>query len=187
MSDDFDPWGTPKEKKKKPAQPSGGGGNNNNNRGGKKPEPDLEQAFRKLGEQFRSFGGGGDDNKKFIKYAAIGVVGLWLITTSVFMLSSGEKAVILRFGEYHRTLGEGLNFKLPYPAEKSFVKSTTKVNQFDIGANQENLMVTADENIADVKYTVLWRIKDLKSYVFNVTEQEFTVRAAAESAGCCIR
>jgi membrane protease subunit HflK len=160
MTDDnFDPWSTPpKDKKKKPSAgstPPPSGGN-------KKPEPDIEEALKNIGEQWKKlFGGsfdGGNSGGNKIKWGKVLAIvgGLWLISSSVFMLSSGEKAVILRFGEYYRTVGEGLNFKFPYPIEKKFVRSVTKVNQFEIGANEENLMVTSDENIADVKYTVLW-------------------------------
>lgn len=185
MSDDnFDPWSTPpKDKKKKP-----GTGPQGPTPGGKKPQndPELDDALKKFSQQWRGFmggdGGGNGINKKTWLYGFYALVILWLLSSSVFMLSSGEKAVILRFGEYYRTVGEGLNFKFPYPIEKSYVKSVSKVNQFDVGADAENLMVTADENIADVKYTVLWRIKNLQAFVFNLDDPEQTVRAAAESA-----
>ena len=183
MSDDnFDPWSTPpKDKKKKPtgSTPPGGPGSGR----GREPEPDLEEALKNFGRQFKGMmGDNGNNNKKTWLYAFYILIALWLLSSSVFMLSSGEKAVILRFGEYYRTVGEGLNFKFPYPIEKKFVKSVTNVNKFDVGADGENLMVTADENIADVKYTVFWRINNLQSFVFNLTEQEQTVRYAAESA-----
>ncbi len=183
MTDDnFDPWSTPpKDKKKKPAGSTPPGGNGPQR--GREPEPDLEEALKNIGRQFKGFMGDNDgNNKKTWLYIIYGLIAFWLVTSSVFMLSAGEKSVILRFGEYHRTVSEGLNFKLPYPIEKKFTRSVSKVNQFDVGAEQENLMVTADENIADVKYTVLWRINNLQSFVFNLSEQEQTVRAAAESA-----
>lgn len=191
MSDDnFDPWSTP-PKDKKPK--TGAAGKPSGGQQQKKPnpsqDPDLEDALKKFGQQWKGFmggdsgGGNGEGiSKKTWLYGFYGLLALWLISSSVFMLSSGEKAVILRFGEYYRTVGEGLNFKFPYPIEKSEMRNVTRVNQFDVGADGENLMVTADENIADVKYTVLWRIKNLQSFVFNLNEQEGTVRAAAESA-----
>ena len=184
MSDDnFDPWSTPpKDKKKKPGTPPGGQGNPNPQKPGA-PEPDFEEALKNFGRQFKGMMGDGHNNgNKNWLYVVFAIIALWLVSSSVFMLSSGEKAVILRFGEYYRTVGEGLNFKFPYPIETKFTKSVSKVNQFDVGADAENLMVTADENIADVKYTVLWRIKNLQSYVFNLTDQEQTVKSAAESA-----
>jgi membrane protease subunit HflK len=48
---------------------------------------------------------------------------------------------------------------------------------------EESLMLTGDENIVDVDFTVLWRIKPkgVADYLFNIQNPEGTVKAVAES------
>jgi membrane protease subunit HflK len=181
MSNDepFDPWSpTPSKGSKK--KPAGQTPPPNNNKQQPNPE-DLEKAMKELGEKWRQTFNG--DDGKNIKRALLAVLAVWLFFSCVFMLTSGEKAVILRFGEYHRTADDGLNFKLPYPIEEKYVRDTARVNRLEIGSDQtDNLMVTSDENIANVKFTVQWKIKDLKGFLFNLDIAEQSVQNASESA-----
>jgi membrane protease subunit HflK len=43
-------------------------------------------------------------------------------------------------------------------------------------------MLTGDENIVDVNFTVFWLVKDAPYYLFNIRDPEMTVKAAAESS-----
>jgi len=104
---------------------------------------------------------------------------------------------VLRFGEYVARTGPGINYHLPWPVETVQTPEVTTVNQITIGyrlgaeasdeseaeaAREESLMLTGDENIVDVNFTVGWVIKDAAEYLFKVENQEQTIKAVAESA-----
>ena len=104
---------------------------------------------------------------------------------------------MLRWGEWTKTTQPGLNYHLPWPFETVVKPKVTKVNREEIGyrtlvdANRgtftrpvpdESLMLTGDENIIDVKFTVFWRIRDAGQFLFNIQAPERTVKDAAESA-----
>jgi len=93
----------------------------------------------------------------------------------------------------------GLNYHLPYPIESVLTPKVTRVNRIDIGMRlvedlrrgttirdvpEESLMLTGDENIVDVDFSVFWLIKPdgAGDYLFNIQQPEGTVKAVAESA-----
>ncbi|MDP5370498.1 MAG: FtsH protease activity modulator HflK, partial [Pseudomonadota bacterium] len=52
----------------------------------------------------------------------------------------------------------------------------------DTGRNfDKTLVLTGDENMVHINYTVLWKIKDIKDFLFSVREPEQTILVAAES------
>jgi membrane protease subunit HflK len=85
---------------------------------------------------------------------------------------------------------------LPGPIESVLRPSVTRINRTEIGYRsnegtstgrgnqvpQEALMLTGDENIVDINFTVFWVIKDARAYLFNIRDPEMTVKSAAESA-----
>jgi len=107
---------------------------------------------------------------------------------------------VLRFGKHVRTVQPGLNYHLPYPIETVLLPKALRVSTLSIGLTliddparrgrtkreipEESLMLTGDENIVDVEFTVLWRIKPngAADYLFNIQNPEGTVKAVAESA-----
>src|ERR1700759_4393057 len=113
-----------------------------------------------------------------------------------------EKGVVLQFGKFVRTADPGLNYHLPYPIETVLLPQALRVNTLSIGMTliddparrgrsirdvpEESLMLTGDENIVDVDFTVLWRIKPdaggVGDFLFNIQNPEGTVKAVAESA-----
>ncbi|MDP3371709.1 MAG: FtsH protease activity modulator HflK [Candidatus Paracaedibacteraceae bacterium] len=164
----------------------------------------LLKQFKNGNSGFNTDGGGnngnGSDQKppvgalgiskgSFIGIAAIGLL-LWL-STGVFRVQDqgGEVAVILRFGKVvSDNVGPGLHYRLPYPIEQEIIKKTAVVNtinsvtQVDTGRNfDKTLVLTGDENMVHINYTVLWKIKDLKDFLFSVRNPEETILAAAES------
>ena len=182
------PWGS-----------AGGGGNNNNpwgsgpggpRRGGGQ-EPDLEDAVRKfqdwLGGLFGGRGGGGGGLAGLIIVAAVFI---WVAVPGNFYYFVGaeQAGVVLRFGEYSRTEQPGLRLKLPYPVETVELPAVTTVNEIRVGQTpQESLMLTRDENIVDITFTVQWRVdltdpNGVRDFLFNVRDPEGTVKAVAESA-----
>src|SRR3978361_1295753 len=109
-----------------------------------------------------------------------------------------ERGVVLRFGKYVRDAQPGLNYHLPYPVETVLLPKALRVSTLSIGMTliddptrrgrtirdvpEESLMLTGDENIVDVDFTVLWRIKPkgVADYLFNIQNPEGTVKAVAE-------
>ena len=188
------PWGQP---------PSGGGGGG----GGQQP-PDLEELIRKGQERLRDFIPGGGGGGSATGTGGGGSAGIWLVLalvvlgllaySSVYRVNTDEEGVVLRFGKYAYSQPPGLHFKLPYPIETVLTPQVTVVNTVDVGGNassqfanrgnrtsaaldREGLMLTGDENIVDINFSVLWRIGDAANYLFNVEDPQRTVKAVAES------
>ena len=94
----------------------------------------------------------------------------------------------MRFGEYDREAGPGLNFRLPYPIETVYTPPVLTQNLLSIGevagrdVPAESLMLTGDENIVDIDFRVQWRISSAREYLFNMEDPSGTVKDAAESA-----
>lgn len=182
MSDDknFDPWSNPQPPKKRPKPP---GAPVPPNGGGNRPDPDLDDVLKKFHQNTRNIFNGDNGNKRFLILIAAFLVFIWVSFGSVFFVASGEKAVILRFGKYDRTVESGLNFKLPPPFERKFTQNVENTSLVGVGqGSEENLMVTGDENIVDVEFAVRWNIKSLENFLFNVANPDLTARKAAESA-----
>lgn len=195
MSDNKSPWGNG------PSGNGSGGGKKPWGQGGRpdrnKPRagetsPDLDNVIRGFKSQFGGGGGGnrnmgGGGNSPLSKFGPFGmfllVGAIYVISTSFYTVDQQEEALVLRFGEYSRTAPPGLNFKMPSPVETVIKRKTREVKKIDIGGTaRTSLMLTGDENIVDIDFTVLWRINNLNHYIFNVDETEVAVRAVAESA-----
>lgn len=179
---DHGPWGRPPSGGKPPSQ-----------------GPDLDDALKQAQDKLRQmFSGGGDDGDEsgkilgvIVALAALLLLVFWLFT---YFVKADEQGVVLRFGEYHRTTGAGLNFRLPYPIESVMTPRVTAINHVEIGMRSggyrrddnslpaESLMLTGDENIVDINFEVQWKISSAPDFLFNVRNPEDTVRAVAESA-----
>jgi len=162
----------------------GGGGGNKPPRKPQQPA-DLDNVIQGFKDKFGG-GGGGQQGapvpKSFPMLVALGVV-LLIGSTSFYTVDQQEEAVVLRFGEYQRTASSGLNFKLPSPIETVHKEKTREVKKIDVGGSvSQSEMLTGDENIVDINFSVLWRINDLEDYLFNVDAPEVATRAVAESA-----
>ncbi len=175
------PWG-------RPGGGSGGpGGNKPGGPGGSKDRPDLEETLRRMQERFRRKDGGGSGGGSggaggagrgrgfgvtgLIILLAIAVVG-WLFT-GIYQVNEQERAVVLRFGTFHRYEEPGFRIRLPSPIERhEIVPVNTEVRTRIGGDNQNNLMLTGDENIVDVDFTINWRIAQPYDYLFKVVDKE---------------
>ncbi len=137
----------------------------------------------------RNLGGG----RAVIIIIVLIIIG-WALT-GFYRVQPDEQGVVLRFGEYSRTTGPGLRYHLPWPIEAVELPSVTTINRIDIGFRgasdartasrdipEESLMLTGDENIIDIDFTVLWRINDARAFLFNIRDPEATVQVVAESA-----
>jgi modulator of FtsH protease HflK len=159
---------------------------------GPKP-PDLEEFLRRGQEKLRGLLPGNLGGRGI---ALIGLVAIALWGFSgFFRVEPDELGVVLRFGQFVREVQPGLNYHLPYPIETALTPQALRVNKIDIGFDlrrgttmrdvpEESLMLTGDENIVDVDFSVLWKVKPSRvgDYLFNVQSPEGTVKAVAESA-----
>jgi modulator of FtsH protease HflK len=167
--------------------------------GGKNPTlPDLEELLRRSQDKLRTVLPGGGRGGKGIGLVAIAAIAIWGFS-GFFRVDPDELGVVLRFGQYVRDAKPGLSYHLPYPVESVLTPKVTRVNRIDIGMRsvdelrrgsasrdvpEESLMLTGDENIVDVDFSVFWLIKPggAGDYLFNIQQPEGTVKAVAESA-----
>jgi membrane protease subunit HflK len=187
------PWGSPTpdetppsagERKPKSPPPSGP------KRGPGAPPPDFNDMSRKASERLRRFFGGPGGrgvNPRAIALAGAAVAGLWLVT-GVYIVQPSQQAVITTFGAFTGSAGPGLRYHLPSPIQRAQLVTVTELQKTDVGgagaaeALEESLMLTGDENIVDLDFTVQWRVSDAPKYVFNLRAPEDTIKDVAESA-----
>ena len=192
MSDDFQqrggsPWGTPP-----------GGGNGNGSGRGPIP-PDIDKIIREIQNKIKNFlPGGSASGGKPIGLILLILVFVWL-ASGLYRVLPDEQGVVIRFGKFIKTTQPGLNYHIPFPVEAVETPKVTKVNRIDIGFRserdsgfssgggvadvpQESLMLTGDENIVNIDFSVFWVIKDAGKFLFKIQDPEGTVKAAAETA-----
>ena len=153
--------------------------------GGKGPiGPTALDEFLKRSKQ--KFGGGlPQQGKPIWLWAVIGFVLLWIVFTSVHRIEPGERAVVTRLGSYSGTLGPGMRFSFPAPIDAVTTIPVEDIRVKDIGSTAEssqNLMLTGDQNIIDLAYSVRWNIRDPELYLYELADPDETVGEVAESA-----
>ncbi len=116
--------------------------------------------------------------------AIAALVLVWCAFTSFHSIAPQERGVVTMFGRYTSTLNPGIQLTLPAPIMRVQVEDVqnTRTESFPEGTNQPNLMLTGDQNIADLAYSVRWNIKSPEDYVFEIKNPKETVRAVAESS-----
>jgi modulator of FtsH protease HflK len=165
--------------------------------GGSTP-PDLEEFLRRSQDRLRTVLPGGNFGGKGVMLALLGAVLIWGLS-GFYRVNANEYGVVLRFGALNREARPGLNYHLPYPIETVRTPQVTVIRQINIGMRlvedlrrgttvrdvpEESLMLTGDENIVDVDFTVFWQVKPdgVGAFLFNIKDPEVTVKAVAESA-----
>ncbi len=169
--------------------------------------PDLDELWgdfnRKLGGLFGknsggppNYGGQDPDFQPDMKNAGIGlglVVGVVVLIwgfTGIFIVQEGEQGVVMSFGKYTKTVDAGLQVRAPYPFQTHEIVPVTPLRSVEVGRNsvaqntglRDSSMLTKDENIVDIRFTVQYRIKDVKAYLFENRAPDDAVGQAAESA-----
>jgi membrane protease subunit HflK len=186
------PWGGG------PKGPWGSGQQPGPGRGGNQP-PDLEDLIRRGQDRLKSVlpggGGTGFGGRGWILVFFAAIV-IWLLS-GFYRVNTDEQGIVLRFGRFVQTTQPGLNYHLPYPIETALTPRVTFENKIDVGFRvqedfrrgtltrdvpEESLILTGDENIVDVDFSVFWVIKNAGNYLFNIQNPEGTVKAVAESA-----
>ena len=168
------PWGPGRRK----PGPRGGGG------GGGKGGGDVTSLDEFLRRSRARFGGGlPGGNRPWILYGAIIAALLWVAFTSVHRIGPNEKGVVTTLGWYSGTLQPGIGFSLPYPIGSVSKVDVTRIRDLQIpGGRTENLILTGDQNVINLGYTVRWTIRSPEMYLFQLADPDETVREVAESA-----
>jgi len=158
--------------------------------------PDLEEMLKRGQDKVKQVMHGGGIPTPLWLLVAAAVVGVIAWQAFTFRVDADELGVVMRFGKFVRQEPPGLHFRLPYPIEEVRLPKVTRQNIIEIGMRSppggrggairderaESLMLTGDENIVDVDFVVLWRIKDAAKYLFNIQNADTTVKEVAESA-----
>ena len=186
------PWGAPPtsgggqgEDQGEPSRPRG--------EGPRRPTPpappdDLlalwRRIRRRLEDEFGALGPG--IGRRLVPALLAAAAALWLFS-GFYDVQANQEGVVTTFGAYSRTVGPGWHYRLPTPIEAVEQIPVTTVNQTNIGSKtgdlpKESLMLTGDENIVDVAFSVQWRIDDARRYLFDIKDQDDTIKAVAESA-----
>src|SRR5882757_9277210 len=165
--------------------PWGGGGGGRGGGGGpfgSRRPPDMEDVIRKGQERLRSLIPGGFGSFKGILLIVLAAIVIWMLT-GFFRVQPNQQAVQLLFGKpYGGPVDSGLHYNLPTPIGTVIIVNMQDQRRTVIGSrtgsdrtgynrgaratSSENLMLTGDENIVDIEFTVLWQIKDVFKWVF---------------------
>ena len=166
------PWGEPPRRGRRPSL---GAGN----------VSALEELLRRSRARFGGNGGGlpGRPNRSLILWGLIGFVLIWLVFTSTHSISPGQRGVVTQLGRYSRTLGPGVGFTLPSPIERVKKLDVEKIQSIDLGSSgADDLMLTGDQNLIDLAYSVRWNVRTPELYLFQMAQPDETIREVAESA-----
>ncbi len=108
----------------------------------------------------------------------------WILLTSVWQIGPQQRGVVTSLGRYSGTLEPGIRLTLPAPFANVFKVDVQNIqtDDFPSGSGGENLVLTADQNIIDLAYSVRWDISNPQDFVFQIADPKETVRATAESA-----
>jgi membrane protease subunit HflK len=172
-----------------------GGGQSPWGRGRGPQAPNLEEVLRRGQDRFRRMMPGGFGSGRGVIIVAVVLIAIWLLS-GFYRVQPDEQGVVLRFGAMNRLTPPGLNYHLPAPIESALTPKVTRVTPTEVGFRtdqsggrgnvrevpEEALMLTGDENIVHVDFTVFWLIKDATKFLFNIREPDGTVKAVAESA-----
>ena len=170
---------------------------------GQEGPPDLEEMWRDFTRKLSSFFGlgkkGGDPGNGFqpdarsagvgVGLVALIVVVVWLFSGS-FIVQEGQMAVVTTFGRYSHTVGAGWGWRWPYPIQANETVNFTQTTTVEIGATsgssstglRDSAMLTQDENIVDVRFSVQYSLKDARAFLFENRKPAEAVVQAAESA-----
>lgn len=191
------PWGERNGGEGGNGGPRSGGPWGSGGHGGE-PPPDLDEMLRKAQENLRQVIPGAPGGGKLVLLVLLVLAGLWS-ASGFFIVTPGEHAVVQRFGAWDRTqTDEGLGWRVPWPVESVRKVNVSEVRRMEIGfiervgrsgagagkqdVPEESLMLTSDANIVDLDLVVLWNIKSAEDFLFNIREQENTIKKVAESA-----
>lgn len=187
-SDDGDgPSGGDSDGPRNPWLPGGGGKSTE----GKRRSASIEDIFKNRGPEGPRRAGGGGGGSSFrmperpgggswVPVILVGVAALWWILSSVHFIQPGEQATVTRFGgKYVGSFDQGTEFSWPYPIS---IVEVENVEAARIEEVPSKLILTGDQNLVDLSYSVRWNINDISLFQFQLADPVETVREAAETA-----
>ena len=175
--------------------PWGGGPGRGPRRGSGPNEPNIDELIEQMRKRMREILPGGGRSSILVVVAVL--LTFWGLS-GFYRVQADEQGVVLRFGKFLTQTSPGLNYHLPWPIETAITPKVTTVNRVDIGMRgsledrrgsnavtrdvpEESLMLTGDENIVDVDFSVFWVITNAPDFLFNIQNPTGTVKAVAES------
>lgn len=186
------PWGNVENIHSAKRRSSKGGGHKSGR--GQGPD-DLDEMLKRAQDNFKEVMPGGSGGG-IIALSVFGLLALWL-ASGFYIVNPGEHAVIQRFGAWDRTQAEpGLGYHLPAPIETRTVLNVEEIQRLTIGFSdmasrrgsgrqevpEESLILTSDRNIVDLHLIIQWNIKSSEDFLFNIRDQQNTIKQVAESA-----
>ncbi len=169
------PWARP------PGAGNGGGGGYTGSRGPSAIDEMLRRARGSLGG---GGGSGGMPSRSLWVYGGLAILAIWLATTSIHRIGPQERGIVTFLGSFSRTLTPGVSLTLPAPLESVDVIDVEEIRTIDIGSTgeAEKLVLTGDQNIIDLAYSVRWNISTPELYAFQLASPDDTISEVAESA-----
>lgn len=175
----------------------GNSGNRNKNSG----PPDLDEIWRRINQRLNALfggkggsGGGGSPSVmpgggNLVGLLAGALVLLW-VASGFYIVDTGQRGIVLRFGQYIDTTEPGPRWHLPWPVESREIVNVDQVRTVEIGYRnnvktkvlKESLMLTDDENIIDLQFAVQYILKDPKDFLFVNRSPEDSALQIAETA-----
>jgi len=180
-----------------PRRPPGKNGN-----GGDGP-PDLDEMWRDFNRRLSAFFGRGGkgpggsaprpDNGRGARIGVGIVIGVLIaiyLGSGVFVVQEGEAGVVLAFGQYRETVGQGVHWRLPYPFQSTAIVNVSEIRSVEIGRNNivrpanvtDASVITHDGDILNVRFTVQYQVKQPTDYLFRSADPDLTVTQAAQAA-----
>jgi membrane protease subunit HflK len=162
--------------------------------GGQRP-PDFEDFIRKGQDRFKRMLPAGMGSGWGLFAIIVAVLLAWA-ALGLYRVQPDQQGIELVFGRWDEAMTEpGLRWNYPYPVGSVETPSVTSIQQIEIGfrssgergrggkrnVDEESLMLTGDQNIIDIEFTVQWKIADAGRYLFNIRDPESTVKVVAES------
>ncbi len=171
--------------------------------------PDLDELWREFnrklsglfsgrpgGDNNNSGGNGGGSSMPDPMAAGVGIgviaglVALVWLGSGFFIVQEGQQAVVMSFGRYSHTSDAGFQWRAPYPFQSHEIVNLTQLRSLDVGSSsvaagtglRDSSMLTRDENIIDIQFTVQYRLADARAYLFENRNSDEAVMQAAESA-----
>src|SRR5258706_8991920 len=170
--------------------------------GGNEGPPDLDEMWRRFNQKLnglfgrRRGGGEGPGEPPTVRQLGGGagllvavVLVAWL-ASGFYIVVEGQRGVVLTFGKFSEITDSGLRWRLPFPVQSNEIVNLSGARTIEVGYRntiktkvlRESLMLTDDENIIDIQFSVQYSLKDPKDYLFNNRRADETVLQAAETA-----
>ncbi len=170
------PWGEPpKRGRRSSPSPSGN-------------VASFEDFLRRSRARFGGNGGGGGGgfpgrpDRSIVMWALLALVLMWLVFTTFHSIAPEQRGVVTRFGRYYTTLGPGVSLTFPSPIDRVQKIDVENIRVENLPSQPDAMMLTGDQNILDIDYSVRWNIRDPELFMFELADPQETIRQVAESA-----